>query len=206
LHTERLLNDQELPTKYHHSVEEQLQATLHLAETLERLLTLAKADSSALPLKLESHSTVDFMGQFVEDAQLLAENRGLSVVISQNDGAIAMFDQGCVRQALFNLLSNALRFSPPKGTITFYSKRSDGEWTVEVWDEGRGVPPNRLSDIFERFVQITPRSEPGTGAGLGLAICKSMVELHRGRISARNRTDRSGLVIVFSMPVDGNNA
>jgi signal transduction histidine kinase len=206
LHTEGLLNDPELPPKYLHSVEEQLQATLHLAETLERLLTLAKADSSALPLKLESHSTVDFMGQFAEDAQLLAESRGLSVVISQNDGGMAIFDQGCVRQALFNLLSNALRFSPPKGTITFSSKRIEGEWTVEVWDQGQGVPPNRLSDIFERFVQITPRSEPGTGAGLGLAICKSMMELHRGRISAHNRTDRSGLVVAFSMPVDGSNA
>jgi len=202
LHTEKLLNDPDLPVKYHHSVEEQLQATLHLSQTLERLLTLAKADSSALPLKLETHSTTDFMGQFAEDAQLLAESRGLHVVLLQNDGSLATFDQGCVRQVLFNLLSNALRFSPPKGTITIFSKRIDGEWTVEVWDEGQGVPPNRLNDIFERFVQITPRSEPGSGAGLGLAICKSLVELHRGRISAHNRIGRSGLVVVYSMPLN----
>jgi two-component system heavy metal sensor histidine kinase CusS len=73
---------------------------------------------------------------------------------------------------------------------------------VEVWDEGKGVPPDRLNDIFERFVQITPRSEPRSGAGLGLAICKSIVELHKGRISACNRTDRSGLVVAFSLPLD----
>jgi signal transduction histidine kinase len=206
LHAERQLNDPELPAQYHHSVQEQLQATLHLSEILERLLMLAKADSSALPLKLEPTSTLDFMGQFAEEAQLLAESRGLNVVLAQNDGGLATFDQGCVRQALFNLLSNALRFSPQKGTITFYSKRADGEWTVEVWDEGQGVPPDRLHDIFDRFVQITPRSELGAGAGLGLAICKSMLELHRGRISARNRTDRSGFVVVFSMPLDGHNA
>ncbi len=203
LHSERLLNDPDLPAKYHHAVEEQLQATMHLAETLERLLTLAKADSSALPIKLELHSTVDFMGQFAEDAQLLAESRNLKVVILQNASGAAAFDQGCMRQALFNLLSNALRFSPAQGTITFVSEHSGGEWTVEVWDEGQGVPPDRLKDIFERFVQITPRSEPGSGAGLGLAICKSLVELHRGRISARNRTDRSGLVVAFSMPING---
>ena len=202
LHTERLLNDPELPAKYHHSVEEQLQKTLHLAETLERLLLLAKADSSALSLKLESISTRDFMGQFAEDAQLLAESRGLNVLLAQNDGGAATFDQGCVRQALFNLLSNALRFSPPNGTITVYSKCADEEWTVEVWDEGQGVPPDRLDDIFERFVQITPRAEPGSGAGLGLAICKSIVELHQGHISAHNRTERSGLVVAFFMPLD----
>jgi len=202
LHTERLLNDPELPAKYYHSVEEQLQETMHLAETLERLLMLSKADSSALPLKLESHSTVDFVGQFAEDAQLLAESRGLKMIVSQNDGGLATFDQGCVRQVLFNLLSNALRFSPPQGTITFYSIRVAGDWTVEIWDEGQGVPPNRLADIFERFVQIAPRSDLGSGAGLGLAICKSILELHHGRISARNRTDRSGLVVSFSIPLN----
>jgi signal transduction histidine kinase len=201
LHTERLLNDPDLPAKYHHSVEEQLQETLHLAEILERLLMLAKADSSVLPLKLLSASTNEFMQQFGEDAQLLAESRGLNVVIGQNDRGEATFDQGCLRQTLFNLLSNALRFSPPDGTITFYSKCVDKEWTVEVWDEGHGVPPDRLKDIFERFVQITPQAEPGSGAGLGLAICKSIVELHHGHISAQNRTDRRGLIVAFSIPL-----
>jgi signal transduction histidine kinase len=204
LHTERLLNDPELPAKYRHSVEEQLHETLHLTETLERLLTLARADSSALSLKLQSNSIAEFIGQFHEDAQLLAENRGLKAVLVQNDSGTATFDQGWLRQVLFNLLSNALRFSPPAGTISFYSKCADGHWLVEVWDEGQGVPPDRLNEIFERFVQINPRAEPGSGAGLGLAICKSIVELHHGRISTRNRKDRSGLVVAFSIPLDGH--
>ena len=163
---------------------------------------LARADSSALSLKLQSLSTSDFMGQFAEDAQLLAESRRLKVVLAQNDSGQATFDQGWLRQVLFNLLSNALRFSPPDGTVTFYSKCAAGQWAVEVWDEGGGVPPGRLNEIFERFVQITPRSEPGAGAGLGLAICKSIVELHKGQISAHNRTDRSGLVVTFLLPLD----
>jgi two-component system heavy metal sensor histidine kinase CusS len=199
LHTERLLNDPELPAKYYHAVEEQLQETLHLADTLQRLLMLAKADSSALPLKLESVPTAEFMAQFGEDAQLLAESRGLKVLLAQNENSTTTFDQGWIRQVLFNLLSNALRFSPANGTVTLYSKYQGNEWTVEVWDEGQGVPPGRLKDIFERFVQITPRAEPDSGAGLGLAICKSIVELHKGRITARNRTDRSGLVVAFSI-------
>jgi signal transduction histidine kinase len=205
LHAERLLNDPDLPAKYHHSVEEQLQETLHLADTLERLLTLAKADSSALPLKLESVSTGDFMGQFAEDAQLLAQSRNLTVLMEQNDGGTATFDQGWIRQVLFNLLSNALRYSPENGKVTFCSRCADGAWTVEAWDEGPGVPPDRLDDIFKRFVQISPSSEPGSGAGLGLAICKSIVELHNGRIAAWNRTDGSGLIVAFSMPLSCQN-
>jgi signal transduction histidine kinase len=201
LHTERLLNDPELPAKYHHSVEEQLQETLHLADTLERLLTLAKADSSALSLKLQPVSTAEYMGQFAEDAQLLAESRGLKLILNQNDSGTVTIDQGWIRQVLFNLLSNALRFSPPNGTVTFRSGCGEGKWTVEVWDEGTGVPENRINEIFERFVQITPGSEPNSGAGLGLAICKSLVELHKGRIAANNRTDRSGFMVVFSIPI-----
>ena len=72
---------------------------------------------------------------------------------------------------------------------------------MEVWDEGAGVPPDQLTAIFERFVQLTPRSELGTGAGLGLAICKSIIELHKGQIAARLRTDRSGLIVQFVLPL-----
>jgi signal transduction histidine kinase len=205
LHAEKLLNDPDFPPKHRHAVEEQLQETLHLAETLERLLTLAKADSTVLPLKLQPVAVHEFIGQFAEDAQLLAESRGLKLVVAQNDTGTATFDQGWMRQVLFNLLSNALRFSPPAGTITLHSQCAYHRWTAEVRDEGRGVPPGRLDEIFGRFVQITPRSEPGTGAGLGLAICKSIVELHKGQISAANRMDRSGLVVAFSLPLDGHN-
>jgi signal transduction histidine kinase len=201
LHTERLLNDPDLPAKYHQSVEEQLQETLRLADTLERLLMLAKADASALSLKLQSISTGDFMGQFAEDAHFLAESRGLTAILAQNDNREVTIDQGWIRQVLFNLLANALRFSPPNGTVTFYSRFAADEWIIEVLDEGQGVPRNRLNDIFERFVQIAPRSETGSGTGLGLAICKSIVELHNGHIAAQNRTDRTGLSVVFSIPV-----
>ena len=202
LHAERLLNDPELPARYHPAVEEQFQGTLRLADTLERLLLLAKADASALSLKLESVATGDFMGQFAEDALLLAESRGLKVVLAQNDGGTATFDPGWLRQVLFNLLSNALRFSPPGGQITFSSGCADGQWIVTVADEGEGVPTDWLNDIFERFVQITPRPTPDTSAGLGLAICKSIVELHQGRIAAHNRTEGSGLVVTFSLPLN----
>jgi two-component system heavy metal sensor histidine kinase CusS len=179
-----------------------LQETIYLTETLERLLTLAKADSSVLPLKLKSSLTSDYISQFAEDAKLLAESRGLKLVVAQNGSGTAVFDHGWIRQVLFNLLSNAMRHSPPGGIITCHSQCAEGRWTVEVWDEGPGVPPEQLAAIFERFVQLTPRSEPGTGAGLGLAICKSIIELHKGVISARLRTDRSGLIVQFILPLD----
>lgn len=202
LHSERLLNDPDLPEKHRHSAEELLQVGQHLTQTLERLMVLTRADSSILPLKLKAASTREFMAQFAEDAQLLAESRGRKLSMSKNEDRVMVFDEGWIRQILFNLLSNALRFSPPGSTIVCGSWIESGLWTVEVMDEGCGVPPDRLEDIFERFVQIAPRSEPGNGSGLGLAICKSIIQLHRGQISARNRSDRSGLVVQFALPTD----
>ena len=205
LHAERLLNDPDLPEKHHHSVEELLHETLHLSSILERLLMLAKADSTVLPLKLDPASTNEYMNQFAEDAYLLAESCGLKLELGRNDTMTARFDAGWIRQVLFNLLSNAIRYSPPNGTITIRSISEDEKWLVEISDEGAGVPADSMKNIFERFVQITPRSSPGSGAGLGLAICKSIIELHKGDIQARNRTDRSGFVVVFRIPVDGKN-
>jgi len=178
---------------------------LQLTQTLESLMVLTKADSTILPVKLKPCSTSEFMSQFAEDAQLLAESRGLKLALARNDDLMVNFDQGWIRQVLFNLLSNALRFGPPGGAITINSTSAEGTWTVEVMDEGAGVPPGRLEDIFERFVQIVPRSEPGSGSGLGLAICKSIVQLHKGHISARNRADRTGLSVRFSLPLDDGN-
>ena len=201
LHAEKLLNDPDLPAKYRNAVEEQLQETLFLTETLERLLMLAKADSTVLPLKLLPVNTQEYVRQFAEDAQLLAESREMKTVVTHNDPGTTWFDQNWIRQVLFNLLSNALKFSPPNGTITIDSKLTDDHWVLEVADEGPGVPEHELNHIFERFYQVTPSSGSGSGAGLGLAICKSIVELHKGRISASNRKDRSGLRVAFSLPL-----
>ena len=200
LHAEKLASDPELPAKFRHSVEEQLEETAFLTDTLDRLLTLAKAESNVLSLKLLPVATSEYMSQFAEDAQLLSESRGLQFQLTQNVAAEVIFDQGWIRQVLFNLLSNAMRHSPVGGHIQCTSISEGGCWRVEITDEGPGVPEGRLKHIFDRFVQIMPRSEPASGAGLGLAICKSIVELHRGTIYARLRTGRSGLVVTFALP------
>jgi signal transduction histidine kinase len=201
LHVEKMRNEPNLPGRIRQSLDEQLQVVAHLTETLEKLMVLTKADSSVLPLNLKTVATAEFISSFAEDALLLAESKDRRFVVGGNEPAEVSFDHGWIRQVLFNLLSNALRFSPPKGTITLHSRCADNQWTVEVWDEGPGVPPDRLGDLFQRFSQIHSSQQPRTGSGLGLAICKSIVELHHGSIGARNRTDRTGFVAGFSLPV-----
>jgi signal transduction histidine kinase len=104
-------------------------------------------------------------------------------------------------QLLTNLIGNALKYSPPGGTVTVGARAEGARLTVSVADEGRGVPEDALEHIFERFVQVRPvEARVRGGAGLGLAICRSIIERHGGRIWAENRPE-GGSVFHFTLPL-----
>jgi two-component system, OmpR family, sensor histidine kinase ChvG len=99
-------------------------------------------------------------------------------------------------QIFLNLISNAVSFSPPGGTIRIGAREDGRGVLVTVDDDGPGIPPERLTTIFDRFYTERPAAEKfGTHSGLGLSISKQIVEAHRGRIWAENRRDAAGAVI-----------
>jgi two-component system sensor histidine kinase ChvG len=99
-------------------------------------------------------------------------------------------------QILRNLISNALSFSPPHGTITLRAGRDGDCIRIEVEDDGPGIPENKLDAIFERFYSERPKAEKfGTHSGLGLSISKQIAEAHGGTLRATNRLAENGLVI-----------
>jgi two-component system sensor histidine kinase ChvG len=104
--------------------------------------------------------------------------------------------EGRLGQVLRNLITNALSFSPPKGTITLRARRDRGDVIIEVEDDGPGIPEEKLEDIFDRFYSERPRDEKfGTHSGLGLSISRQIIEAHGGTITAANRYDGDGEVI-----------
>jgi signal transduction histidine kinase len=98
---------------------------------------------------------------------------------------------------LGNLLDNALRYSPPRGTVTVTVARADSEIRVSVRDEGPGVSPHDLPHVFERFYQ-GDTSRSGEGTGLGLSIARELVQAHGGRIWVENQ---GGAVFTFTLPL-----
>ncbi|WP_438479150.1 ATP-binding protein [Oleiharenicola lentus] len=178
-----------------------LEEIASMQQVINRLLFLAKAEGGALPLTREQHATADVMTSIAEDALVLAEDAGLKLELVRNDAGQAVFDQGLLRQVLLNLVSNGVSVMRGTGMITLSSSRLATMWRIEVTDEGPGLPPEQLERIFERFVQL-PRADgaPATGNGLGLAICRSIVELHGGKIEAHARNDRVGLRITIDIP------
>ncbi|MBL8710863.1 MAG: stimulus-sensing domain-containing protein [Rhodospirillaceae bacterium] len=120
-----------------------------------------------------------------------------------SDSLTAMGTEGRLGQVLRNLVTNAISFSPPNGTIILSARRTPRRIIVTVEDQGPGIPPDKLKAIFERFYSERPRGEKfGTHSGLGLSISKQIVEAYGGTLSAENRTDADGRIVGARFIVD----
>jgi two-component system sensor histidine kinase KdpD len=105
-----------------------------------------------------------------------------------------------IEQVLINLLENAGKHTPPGTTIRLTAEEREGAVTVTITDTGRGIPPGEESRIFEKFCRGTAAGLGG--AGLGLAICRGIVEAHGGRIWAENCSEK-GAAFLFTLPLAG---
>ena len=186
LQVEKLGQQQQIDDSTRVALQDLTEEILRLDEVLEHLLVLAKAEAGVLPLTRKEIEVAPFMDSFAEDAQVLCEQEQRTFVLKTNASGKCVFDESWIRQVLFNLLSNALKYSPPNTTISMDSTLNDQRWMVEIRDQGPGVPEDRLSSIFERFVRARPEDMLRSGSGLGLAISKGIVHMHGGKLICHN--------------------
>lgn len=200
LHAERVLKKPGLDEESSAALQEVLLETRRLNQIIDQLLTLAKAEAQTLPLERTPQSTSQFIQDFAEDASALSEASGKQFKVLQNDETTAPFDSSWIRQVLFNLLSNAIKFSPSGGKIELASTCNNGYWRFSLRDEGPGIPESESERVFERFAQLRQPSA-GRGTGLGLAVSRSIVELHKGTITCETPPDGRGTLMVVQLPV-----
>lgn len=171
--------------------------TLHLGELVEDLRTLTLADTGRLPLAREKVDLGELLAGVVEAVQPVAKEEEVTVALAYDPDLFVFADPRRIRQVLGNLLSNALRYSPPGSTITVSVRRQGNEVWVSVQDQGPGISEEDLPHIFERFYKADKSRAEG-GTGLGLAIAKEIVQAHGGRIWAENQ---NGARFTFALPV-----
>jgi two-component system CheB/CheR fusion protein len=107
-----------------------------------------------------------------------------------------------VKEILYNLLSNAAKFTPEGGKIGLQAKKSDSKIEVVVWDSGVGIAPENMEKIFEGFFRVdTPYSRVTEGTGLGLPLSKNLVELHGGKFSVESEGLGKGTLVRFTLPI-----
>jgi signal transduction histidine kinase len=188
------------------SQEEAFQALLdeidRLDKIVEDLLFLSRAEAGVFTLDLQAQEPDRFLQTFEQDARVLAEHLGLDCVCTHDGDGPVLFDRKWIRQVLLNLVKNSLSVTSSGSRITVSSTVSGDMWRVSVEDDGPGVPEEQREHIFERFVRIGVAARANDqGCGLGLAICRSIVELHGGRIFAAPGAGGRGLRVTFEIPI-----
>ena len=167
---------------------------------IANLLDMTKLESGAIVPNTALHDIGEIIGSALRRASKILERHKVQLDLAA-DLPMLQLDAVLFEQVLFNLLDNAAKYSPPGTTISIKSQREHGVVSLQVADEGEGIPPTELESVFDKFyrVQKVDRVRPGTG--LGLAISRGFVEAMNGRISAANRTDRSGAVLTIRLPI-----
>jgi two-component system, OmpR family, sensor kinase len=174
--------------------------TERLIRLAEDLLTLARADGDSL-LRVRRADLARVAADAVRAATAVGDARDVDIVVEAPPRLEADLDPDRIRQALDNLLANALRHSPDHGLVTVTLTDHDGSVALAVGDDGPGFPPEFLPHAFERFRRAdSARARSDGGSGLGLAIVETIAAAHGGSARAQNRADGGALVTIEFPP------
>jgi len=177
--------------------------TGRMIRMVNSLLQLSRVDSEELQLVRETldftmlfHDVIDRFEMNIKDKQQITFNRDIA-----EDSYYVWVDRDSLTQVLDNIISNAIKYSPNGGTITFKLEKRLRQIVVSVKDEGIGIEYDQLDKIFDRFYRVDQaRTRELGGTGLGLAITRELVEAHYGRIWA-NSKEGEGTTIYFTLPL-----
>ncbi|MFI5936205.1 sensor histidine kinase [Actinoplanes sp. NPDC051494] len=159
-----------------------LSQTERLGRLVAELLDLSRLDAGVVPMTMTSIDARDFLDDVVKEARVTAEGAGHDVRFEVSTPEIRFAaDRERLCQVFANLLDNAARHSPRRGTVTVRAERHDDHIRIMVIDEGDGIPPAERETVFERFTRGERAKDGGTG--LGLAIARWVVQLHHGTIA-----------------------
>ncbi len=175
-----------------------LTATERLSRLVDQLLELSQFESGAVRLDRQDFLAAEVVGAAVAEVSPLRPE--VRIAAEVNDGLTVTGDPDRIHEVLTNLLTNAVRHSPAGAEVRVRGAPSASGVRFEVSDEGTGVPGGEIERIFDRFYRVdAARASESGGAGLGLAIARSIVELHGGSIRAESRLP-AGCRIIFQLP------
>lgn len=188
-----------LPEKGQRMLDIAVNNTDRLVRLINDILDIERMESGKATLHKQTCDTMSLVHQSLDVMRPLAEQAGVSLSVDCPSCKL-LADPDRVIQTLTNLLSNAIKFSPRGGAVSVRVECHDAHLLVQVDDEGRGIPADKLESIFERFGQVDATdSRNRGGTGLGLAICRSIVQQHGGRIWAESTGH--GSTFSFTLPI-----
>ncbi len=178
-----------------------LDASNRLISLINDILDIATIEAGYLHLELGSVDVRSLLAGVETFAVERARNRSLQFAVDCPEGIGAVVgDERRLKQAIYNVVSNAIKFTPPGGRIVISARRDDDMMSITVTDTGVGIDPHDQAIVFEKFARISSGRQ--TGAGLGLALVKKLVELHSGNVELHS-TPGEGTQVTCHVPVAG---
>ena len=175
----------------------------HLLLLINQILDMAKVEAGKMKLTLSSlpmKSLLNDISMLVAD--MVSKKKIEMLLEIAEDMPNIEADELKVKEIIYNLLSNSVKFTPEGGKLGMRAKKADSEIEVVVWDTGVGIAPENMEKIFEGFFRVdTPYSRVTEGTGLGLPLSKKLVELHGGKFSVESAGLGKGTSVRFTLPI-----
>lgn len=193
------LRQRDNPAALRETIGSMLEEAQRLNDLVESLLTLARMESGKVAIRPEQVRVAELVAEVRDSLSVLAAEKQQSVELMNDDALEVTADRVLLRQALMNIIHNAVRYSPAETRITIRTRRRDSNAVIEVTDQGPGIAPEHHAKMFERFYRVDKaRSRAEGGHGLGLAIAKWSVERQGGRIELESEVGKGSVFrVVF---------
>jgi signal transduction histidine kinase/DNA-binding NarL/FixJ family response regulator len=176
-------------------------ATKRLTTMVDHLISDAMADAFDITIRREPVDIATLVTEVAEANQPSAVNKQQSLTVSAPPKQIAMCDSDRMREAIDNLVSNAIKYSPIGGKISLLVDDEDDQLRIRVTDEGAGLSPEDIGRLFGRFQRLSAKPTAGeSSTGLGLSIVKRIVDMHGGHVSANSPGPGQGSTFSIALP------
>ncbi|MEM6345147.1 MAG: tetratricopeptide repeat protein [Bacteroidota bacterium] len=173
-----------------------------LLDLVNQVLDVAKIEAGGMELNIERLDAMPFLKHILYSFESMAEEKGINLIFESEFTQLdTAFDNKKIERVIFNLLSNAMKFTPAEGSIKMSVQRQADNLKINITDSGVGIKANQLPHIFDRFYQAdSSESQAQPGTGIGLSLVKELVELHQGSIQVESELGQ-GTSFFISLPI-----
>ncbi len=202
---ESIMHAGQLPLAVRERIGSVLEEAERLSGIVEGLFSIARLDAGEAKMGHEAFDLAALVRSTVDQMQLLAEEKRISVLIDAPGPVLVAGDAARLKQVIVNLLDNAIKYTLAGGAITFSVFLEQPKAVLKIRDNGIGIPSEALPHIFERFYRADKvRSRTTQGAGLGLSIVRAICQAHGGTVHVQS-TEGTGTIVVIELPLAGKN-
>ena len=168
---------------------------------MDNLGTLSGIEDGSLPFRPEPIDMTELFGNMIDTVNLLTQKQNISISFSAEEHVRLVADRALIGQMVLNLLSNGIASCSRGGRIAVSLLRTDKSLIICVDDNGAGIPPDELSTVFGKYKQRDSLSRPA-GSGIGLAVAKSIAQLHNGALIIESRGEGKGTCVRAMLSYD----